>query len=515
MDQIPPPKEVKILETAEDIQERRQQVLSRYDNFKADARAKREKLEDSRRFQYFKRDADELESWILEKLQAASDESYKDPTNLQAKIQKHQAFEAEVAAHSNAIVVLDNTGREMINQNHYESETIRRRLEELHRLWEQLLSKLAEKGMKLQQALVLVQFIRHCDEVMFWINEKSTFLSTEEFGQDLEHVEGPAAQVRRVPEGHGLTGIPRDRGQRARRQTSQDGHPERDQIINRKDELNTAWQRLKQMTLMRQDKLYGAHEIQRFNRDADETVADLASVQALQRKHEGVERDLAALEDKVSTLGKEADRLCAIHGDHADVIQAKRAEIEDYWHSLTAKAKERREKLEESYALHRFLADFRDLVSWINDMKAIISADELAKDVAGAEALLERHQEHRGEIDAREDSFIATTEAGRQLLEKGHYASDEVKEKLSMLDSDKRSLIALWDERRILYEQCMDLQLFYRDTEQADTWMAKHEAFLANEDLGDSLDSVEALIQETRRFREVSSSAGGKNQSSG
>ncbi|XP_074042234.1 alpha Spectrin isoform X2 [Leptinotarsa decemlineata] len=516
MDQIPPPKEVKILETAEDIQERRQEVLSRYDNFKADARAKREKLEDSRRFQYFKRDADELESWILEKLQAASDESYKDPTNLQAKIQKHQAFEAEVAAHSNAIVVLDNTGREMINQNHYESETIRRRLEELHRLWEQLLSKLAEKGMKLQQALVLVQFIRHCDEVMFWINDKSTFLSTEEFGHDLEHVEvlqrkfdefqkDMASQEYRVSEVNELAD-----------KLLQDGHPERDQIVNRKEELNNAWQRLKQMTLMRQDKLYGAHEIQRFNRDADETVAwiaekdvvlssddygrDLASVQALQRKHEGVERDLAALEDKVSTLGKEADRLCSIHGDHANIIQSKRAEIEDYWHSLTAKAKERREKLEESYALHRFLADFRDLVSWINDMKAIISADELAKDVAGAEALLERHQEHRGEIDAREDSFIATTEAGKLLLENGHYASDEVKEKLSMLDSDKRSLIALWDERRILYEQCMDLQLFYRDTEQADTWMAKQEAFLANEDLGDSLDSVESLIKKHEDF---------------
>lgn len=43
----------------------------------------------------------------------------------------------------------------------------------------------------------------------------------------------------------------------------------------------------------------------------------------------------------------------------------------------------------------RFLADYRDLCSWINDMKAVISADELAKDVAGAEALLESHQEHR------------------------------------------------------------------------------------------------------------------------
>ena len=58
-------------------------------------RLRGEKLEDSRRYQYFRRDADELESWINEKLQTASDESYKDPTNLQAKIQKHQAFEAQ------------------------------------------------------------------------------------------------------------------------------------------------------------------------------------------------------------------------------------------------------------------------------------------------------------------------------------------------------------------------------------------------------------------------------------
>lgn len=50
MDQITP-KEVKILETADDIQSRREQVLLRYSDFKQDARSKREKLEDSRRFQ--------------------------------------------------------------------------------------------------------------------------------------------------------------------------------------------------------------------------------------------------------------------------------------------------------------------------------------------------------------------------------------------------------------------------------------------------------------------------------
>jgi len=515
MDQFTP-KEVRILETVEDIQERREQVLNRYNEFKVETRQKREKLEDSRRFQYFKRDADELESWIQEKLQAASEESYRDPTNLQAKIQKHQAFEAEVSAHSNAIVSLDNTGQEMISQQHFASETIQRRLEELHRLWELLLSRLAEKGLKLQQALVLVQFLRHCEEVMFWIKDKEAFVTADEFGQDLEHVEvlqrkfdefqkDMASQEYRVTEVSQLA-----------EKLLQDGHPERDTINKKKDELFEAWQRLKQLATLRQEKLFGAHEIQRFNRDADETVAwiaekdvvlssddygrDLASVQALQRKHEGVERDLAALEDKVATLGAEAKRLCDIHADHSDQIHEKQSEIAAYWQSLTAKAKERKQKLDESYFLHRFLADFRDLVSWINGMKAVISADELAKDVAGAEALLERHQEHRGEIDAREDSFKITTEAGRQLLERKHYAAAEIQEKLAALENDKSSLLSLWEDRRILYEQCLDLQLFYRDTEQADTWMAKQEAFLANEDLGDSLDSVEALIKKHEDF---------------
>ena len=61
------------------------------------------------------------------------------------------------------------------------------------------------------------------------------------------------------------------------------------------------------------------------------------------------------------------------------------------------------------------------MTSWINDTRAVISQDELAKDVNGAEALLERHAEHKSEIDAREDSFRATAEAGQMLLDSGNY----------------------------------------------------------------------------------------------
>lgn len=60
-------------------------------------------------------------------------------------------------------------------------------------------------------------------------------------------------------------------------------------------------------------------------------------------------------------------------------------------------------------------------------------------------------------------------------MNRNHFAVEDITEKLSTLSTEKSALITLWEERRVLYEQCMDLQLFYRDTEQADTWMAKQE----------------------------------------
>ncbi|XP_048876599.1 spectrin alpha chain, non-erythrocytic 1-like isoform X2 [Brienomyrus brachyistius] len=507
---------VKVLETADDIQERRHQVLDRYRRFRDLSVVRRQKLEDSYHFQCFRRDADELEKWIQEKLQVASDENYKDPTNLQGKLQKHQAFEAEVQANSGAIVRLDEMGNQMINEGHFASETIRTRLEELHRLWELLLLKTQEKGERLMQAQKLVQYLRQCDETLSWISDKEAIVTSEELGQDLEHVEvlqkkfeefqaDLAAHEERVNEVNGLAA-----------KLEQENHPEMELIARKREEVNVAWQRLKGLAQQRQGKLFGASEVQRFNRDVDETISwirekeqlmasddfgrALASVQALLRKHEGLERDLAALEDKVNTLGVEAERLQETHPQNATQIHLKRDELITNWEQIRTLAAERHAGLNDSYRLQRFLADFRDLTSWVTEMKALINADELANDVAGAEALLDRHQEHKGEIDAHEDSFKGTDEAGNALVNTGHYASEDVKEKLEILREEREALLELWELRRQQYEQCMDLQLFYRDTEQVDNWMSKQEAFLLNEDLGDSLDTVEALLKKHEDF---------------
>lgn len=47
---------------------------------------------------------------------------------------------------------------------------------------------------------------------------------------------------------------------------TQENHPELELILKKQEEVNAAWQRLKGLAQQRQGKLFGAAEVQRFNR---------------------------------------------------------------------------------------------------------------------------------------------------------------------------------------------------------------------------------------------------------
>ena len=59
-------------------------------------------------------------------------------------------------------------------------------------------------------------------------------------------------------------------------------------------------------------------------------------------------------------------------------------------------------------------------------MGALISTEEPAHSVSGAEALLAKHNEHKAEVDAREESLSQITRNAKKLIQQGHYASSEV-----------------------------------------------------------------------------------------
>ena len=90
--------------------------------------------------------------------------------------------------------------------------------------------------MRLQQALVLVQFLRQCDEVMFWINE---------FGHDLEHVEVLQRKFDEFQKDMASQEfLVTDVCETADKLVS-DQHPESSVVTDKKAELLEAWARLR------------------------------------------------------------------------------------------------------------------------------------------------------------------------------------------------------------------------------------------------------------------------------
>lgn len=72
----------------------------------------------------------------------------------------------------------------------------------------------------------------------------------------------------------------------------------------------------------------------------------------------------------------------------------------------------------------------RDLTSWINGIMALVSSEELAKDVASAEALLDRHQV--GNVDGR----LLCFDGG--FVDSDRYDSDRLSLESKQCNADER-----------------------------------------------------------------------------
>ena len=115
-----------------------------------------------------------------------------------------------------------------------------------------------------------------------------------------------------------------------------------------------------------------------FDRTADETVAwiqeketvllsedyghDLESIQTLVRKHQGFERDLAAVREQVEAVVKEAQRLASLFPDAREHVGVKHEETIEAWNELLEKSALRKDKLHQAEQLQAYFDEYRELM---------------------------------------------------------------------------------------------------------------------------------------------------------
>lgn len=491
------------------LKERRQKV-------KKTSEHRRNRLEDCRKYMFFLQDIMEAEIWISDKLQVAKDESYRDPINLDNKRKKHLEFEAEVNANEQRIQNIAQAGETLVESGHYASDEIESRVEGLFQLWAELQTATDEKTNGLKEALSLQQFKRKVDSVLVLISERTTVASTKEVGQDLEHCQTLIKKFNDFQKELTIDKSDIDAVNQSALSLTGENHSGTPVIEEYQATVNLKWNQLEQLVMERNQHLAGAEQVHRFISEAAETNdrmnekaktlhgedygKDLAGVQALLRRHEELEKDLTAIEDKLEHLDQESQGLVESQPSSEDLIQEKLGEIIENWEELIKNADKRRAMLQESLNYQRFLADLRDLLGWVSDVNKRNTSEELARSVAEADSLLETHRERKKEMEEREDSFKSIRETGEKLIIEKHFASSEINTRLQALNDEYRNLWDTWNKRHQLFLQCKELQIFLKTAEQRDAWIGTQEAYLANENLGDSLSSVESLVKKHENF---------------
>ena len=88
-----------------------------------------------------------------------------------------------------------------------------------------------------------------------------------------------------------------------------------------------------------------------------------------------------------------------------------------------------------------------------------LAAEELARGVPAAEALLEQHHELRSDIDSREEKFAQLVALGKRVASSSEQSMGEVEGRGHRLTHDRDALKTAWEQRNRQLKQCLEQQV--------------------------------------------------------
>ncbi|XP_032433145.1 spectrin family protein isoform X1 [Xiphophorus hellerii] len=503
------------------LKERLVELRDLWDQLIAETDKRHDRLIEANRAQQFYADAAEAEAWMGEQeLHMMSEEKAKDEQSALAMVKKHQILEQALEDYAQTIHQLANSSRLMVTSEHPESERITLRQAQVDKLYAGLKDLAEERRVRLQERLRLTQLKREVDDLEQWIAEREVVAGSHELGQDYEHVTMLRDKFREFARDTSTIGQERVDGVNALADDLiESGHPENASVAEWKDGLNEAWADLLELIDTRTQMLAASYELHRFHQDAMEVLGrikekkeavpsdlgrDLNTVQHLHRQHNTFENDIQALSGQVNQVQDDAARLQkAYAGEKADDIQKSETAVTTAWQGLLEAGKARRLLLLDTVEKFRFLNMVRDLMLWMDGINVQIDAHESPRDVSSAELVIVNHKGIKSEIETRADSFTACTKMGNDLINKNHYASDEIREKMAQLQEKRDKINSKWQEKMDHLQIVLEVLQFGRDANVAESWLAGQEPLVRAAELGANVDEVESLIKRHEAFEKL------------
>ncbi|XP_035827834.1 spectrin beta chain isoform X1 [Aplysia californica] len=299
-------------------------------------------------------------------------------------------------------------------------------------------------------------------------------------------------------------------------------------------DINKAWERLDKAEherelslreeLIRQEKL--EQLAARFGRKAgmreewlsenqrlvaqDNFGNDLAAVEAATKKHEAIETDINAYEERVSAVVAVASELEQENYHDIDRINARRDNVLRLWNYLLELLQARRMRLELTLSLYKVFKEMLYILDWMEEIKARLLSEDYGKHLMGVEDLLQKHSLLEADVNVVGERVSTVNGQAQRFIdddfsEIGGYRPcnpEMIQERMNMLDSAYEELRQLAADRRRRLEESRKLWQFYWDMADEEGWIREKEQLMSSPDLGHDLTSVNLLLSKHKAMED-------------
>ena len=482
------------------IDDKRNEVIQRRQAVKDICQQRTNALDASKNYQEFCAEVHDLRSWLNEKLKTASDESYRDLSNLERKLQKHEAFERELRANEGQLRTVNKLGQALIAQDSYRKADVAKTLKELNDEWQQLVGISLEKGRRLRQAVAQHDYNNSIDDIQTRLDEINENLSSDYVGGDLRSCRELLKRQDILDNELAHCAGRVDDLVNKSNDMMHDGHFDADAIRQKALDGQKRLKDLEEPSRKRREALDEGLKFYKFGFELDtelqwikehlplassETLGqNLHQAQNFFKKHKKLEAEIAGHQPVIDKTLQNGQNLVDLDHPQSVRIQELCATLKDAWDELNTKAAERALKLELSLKAQQFFFEANEVESWLNEKADILASTDYGRDRDAATKLLTKHKALELELDTYNNIIVEMGRGAQALIQNKHPDSKLIAERQASLEHLVRSL-----QRKAVLRQHHLMESLFRheyflESEELERWIAENLQHASSEDYG-------------------------------
>uniref|UniRef100_A0A8C2Q6F1 Spectrin beta chain n=1 Tax=Cyprinus carpio TaxID=7962 RepID=A0A8C2Q6F1_CYPCA len=243
---------------------------------------------------------------------------------------------------------------------------------------------------------------------------------------------------------------------------------------------------------------------------------DLQAVEAATKKHEAIETDIAAYEERVLAVVAVARELETENYHDIKRIAARKDNVLRLWEYLLELLKARRQRLEMNLGLQRVFQEMLYIMDWMDEMKMLLLSQDYGKHLLGVEDLLQKHALVEADIGIQADRVKAVNANAQKFArdEEGYKPCDPqvIRDRVAHMEFCYQELSQLAAERRARLEESRRLWKFFWEMAEEEGWIREKEQILSSDDCGKDLTGAVRLLSQHRALEDEMSGRSGHLQ---